>query len=238
MRLLIAVPSKKRAETFEKYTKKLLVDINYDSALFLEAEDYDQYDYHTKVQLPESNKGISYSLSYIKQYAEENGYDAIFKIDDDLRKFGNVFEDMPAILEQLEKYPKLSAVTFPYSFEFYAKSKNLFTHINKRVQTCYIIKTDRFRPQIGINTFEDFWQFFQIINNDEFTLFCAKHMIDCKPVGSGEGGHQCFDRKEQAIKELEVFKKIDPTIDIIVKPDRSWYYEPKLTHAKYKSKKI
>ena len=47
-----------------------------------------------------------------------------------------------------------------------------------------------------------------------------------------------YDRKEMAIKEINIFKKADPSIDVIVKKDKSWFYEPKFTNKKYRSKAI
>lgn len=213
-------------------------NLGIDVLLILEKDDYEKYDYPNKLMLERSNAGIWYALSEGKRYAEENGYDVVFKIDDDVTSVGSISEDLQMVLSYFEKYPNLGAVVFPYDFEFYARSNKLFTHINKRVQTCYLIRTSSFRPMDGINTFEDFFQFFQIIQNNEFTLFCARHAIKCKPVGSGSGGHQAFDRKQQAEKEIKVFQAIDPTVQVIVKEDRRWYYEPKLVGEQYKAKKI
>ena len=238
MRVLAIVPSKGRADVFAKYGKKFVDSLGVDSVVVLEKEDYDNYDHPNKLMLEKSNAGLGYSLSCGKQYAKENGYDLIFKVDDDVTGVGNIVEDLETIITYFEKYENLGAICFPYDFEFYNKSDKLFTHINKRVQTCYLIRTDSFRPMEGINTFEDFSQFFHIVNNNEFTLFCARHAIKCKPVGGGTGGCQAFDRKAQAEKEIEYFTSIDPTIGVIIKENKSWYYEPKFTGKQYKAKKI
>ena len=238
MRVLVIIPSKGRADVFKNYGKKFVDSLGLDSIVVLEKEDYDLYEHPNKLMLKKSNAGIGYSLFHGKQYAKENKYDLIFKIDDDVSSIGNIREDLKIIISYFKKYPKLGAVCFPYDFEFYNKSDKLFTHINKRIQTCYLIRVDSFRPMEGVNTFEDFSQFFHIVNNNEFTLFCAKHAIKCKPVGSGSGGCQAFDRKKQAEKEIEYFKSIDPTIKVIIKENKPWYYEPKFTGEQYKSKKI
>ena len=238
MKVLVVVPSKGRPDVFSKFGKKFIATLGVDSVVLLEKEDYELYDHPNKVLLEKSNAGLGYSLSCGKKYAKENGYDIIFKIDDDVKGIGTIVDDLETIISYFEKYPNLGAVCFPYDFEFYNKSDKLFTHINKRIQTCYLIRTDSFRPMEGVNTFEDFSQFFHIVNNNEFTLFCARHAIKCKPVGGGTGGCQAFDRKEQAEKEIEYFKSIDPTIGVIVKENKSWYYEPKFTGKQYKSKKI
>ena len=238
MKALAIVPSKQRPELFQKVCRPFVDGLGIDVLLILEKDDYDKYDYPNKLLLERSNAGIWYALSEGKRYAEENGYDVVFKIDYDVTSVGEIANDLPVVLSYFEKYPNLGAVVFPYDFEFYAKSKNLFTHINKRVQTCYLIRTSSFRPTEGVNTFEDFFQFFQIIQNNEFTLFCARHPIKCKPVGSGAGGHQAFDRKNQAEQEIKLFQSIDPTVEVIVKEDKRWYYEPRLVGQQYKAKRI
>jgi hypothetical protein len=238
LRPLAVIPSKQRPELFQKVCRPFVDNLGIDTIVVLEPEDYDQYDYPNKLKLERSNAGIWYALTEAKRYAEENGYDVIFKIDDDVSAVGEIANDLTEILSYFNAYPNLGAVVFPYDFEFYAKSKRLFTHVNKRVQTCYLIRTSSFRPREEINTFEDFYQFFQMVYHNEFTLFCARHPIKCKPVGSGAGGHQAFDRKEQAAKEIAVFQSMDPTVGIIVKEDKRWYYEPKLNGTQYKSRKL
>jgi hypothetical protein len=57
-------------------------------------------------------------------------------------------------------------------------------------------------------------------------------------VGSNSGGAQMFDRAQLYLDDIKLFKEIDPTIEVIHKPDKSWKYEPKLTDEMYKSKPI
>jgi hypothetical protein len=238
LKAIAIIPSKQRADVFQKVCRPFVDSLGIDAIVILEKEDYEKYDYPNKLMLERSNAGISYALSEGKKYAEQNGYDIIFKIDDDVSAVGNISEDLQDMLTYFSKHKSLGAIVFPYDFEFYAKSKKLFTHINKRVQTCYLIRTSSFRPREDVNTFEDFYQFFQMVNNNEFTLFCARHAIKCKPVGSGVGGHQAFDRKQQAENEIKIFQSIDPTVNVIIKEDKRWYYEPKLVGEQYKSKKL
>lgn len=238
MKTLAIIPSKQRPSLFQKVCRPFVDSLGIDVLLVLEKEDYNNYDYPNKLMLDQSNCGLGYALMEGKRYAEQNGYDIIFKIDDDVSQIGDIAKDLQQILEYFNKYPGLGAVVFPYDFEFYAKSKKLFTHINKRIQTCYIIRTATLCHRKGINTFEDFYQFFNLVNKNQFTLFCARHSIKCKPVGSGKGGCQAFNRKEQAIKEIQIFQSIDPTVGITIKEDKSWYYEPKFNGEQYKSKKI
>lgn len=222
MRLLIAVPSKKRAEVFEKFAKKFISKFDQDKILVLEKEDYNDYSFENKLMLDKSNQGLSYSLKSIKKYASENGYDLILKVDDDVKTIGKLWEDIDKIITVFERNPTVGAVSFPYKFQFYSISNQLFTHANKRLQTCYIIRTDSYAiDKKASNLFEDFYNFMMLIRNGYHTLFCSRHAIDCKPVGEGKGGIQCFDRKKLAIEAIREFKSIDPTIKVITKKDRS-----------------
>lgn len=236
---LALVPSKGRPEEFAKSCKPLLETLPIDSAVLLEKSDYDKYDYPNKILLDKENQGIGYAIHFARLWAEENGYDVIFKIDDDVTKIGTVHEDLETIDKYLHKYEDCAGVSFPYSFEFYdVTKKKLFSHINKRFQTCYIIKTKFFKTTERLKQIEDFFYYMMAIRNNGFVLRCSKHPMHTAPVGSNEGGAQCFDRAKLYLEDIKLFKEIDPTIKVIHKPDKHWKYEPKLTDKMYKAKPI
>jgi GT2 family glycosyltransferase len=237
MRILVCIPSKNRSENIKKFTLPFVQRLNLDYKIFIEPQDKEKYKYDNIIIHDSDNIGLGGALVNCKKYAEANNYDAILKIDDDVEAIGEIEKDLPLIIKAFS-INQVSAICFPYDFEFYSKTDKMFTRENKRLQTAYFIKTDRFRPDKNISTFEDFYQFLQIINNNEKTLYCSKHLIKCKPVGKGTGGLQMFNREEMAKKEIQIFKNIDNTISIIKKIDKSWVYEPKFTDKKYKSKKI
>lgn len=238
MRILAAIPSKGRPENITKNILPFLETLKIDYAIFVEPQDEEKYNFNNVKVIPEDNMGLGYVLCEVKKYALENNYDLIFKIDDDVKGVGEIGKDLQKILKALE-IPKVAAVCFPYEFEFYAKTKKLFTRINKRIQTCYIIKTSIFNPSVKVSTFEDFYQFLNIRNKGMDTLYCSRHLIKLsKMVGDGEGGLQDFNRKEMAKKEIQIFKGIDSGIKVIIKKGKPWYYEPKFTGPKFKSKAI
>lgn len=238
MKIIVCIPSKNRSENISKYTLPFLNRLGLDYAIFVEPQDFKDYSKYNNVVIHDSNDiGLGGALLNCKKYAEGNDYDVILKIDDDVTSIGNIENDIDKIKKALS-IPIVSAISFPYDFEFYAKTDKMFTRENKRIQTAYFIKTKSFRPSKDISTFEDFYQFLQIIKNGEKTIYCSKHLIKCKPVGKGKGGLQMFNRKEMAKKEIQIFKSIDPTIGVIKKANKPWCYEPKFTHKKYKSKAI
>jgi hypothetical protein len=237
MKCLVAIPSKGRPNNIRNITIPFLKRLGLDYKIFVEPQEADVYNFDNVIVHDENNIGLGAALVNVKKYAEKNNYDVILKIDDDVKAIGEIEKDL-AKIQKAMSLPQISAICFPYKFEFYSKSDKMFTRENKRLQTAYFIKTKKFRPSKDVSTFEDFYQFLQIINNNEKTLFCSKHLIDCKTVGQGKGGLQLFDRSEMAKKEIEIFRKIDSSISVILKPNKSWKYEPKFNDKKYKSKPI
>lgn len=237
MKCLVCIPSKARPNNIKKYVEPFMSRLGLDYKIFVEPQDKELYKFSNVVTLDANDKGLGYATSFAKNYAEQKGYELYFRIDDDVKCIGEIEEDIGKILDAF-KIKKVGAIVFPYSFEWYAKSEKLFTRINKRTQTCYIIRTKLFRPDTRISTFDDFYQYLLLRKDNYDTLYCSKHLIDCAPVGGGNGGLQCFDRSEMALKEINIFKSIDPTIKVISKPDKPWKYEPKFTGKKYKSKSI
>ena len=237
MKILVCIPSKGRSENIQKYTLPFVERLQLDYKIFVEPQEKEKYNFKHVVLHEKNNIGLGGALLSCKKYAQQNNYDVILKIDDDVQGIGDVENDIDKIKKGLS-INTVSAICFPYDFEFYAKTNKMFSRLNKRIQTAYFIKTERFRPNEKVSTFEDFYQFLQIINKGETTLYCSKHMIKCKPVGKGDGGLQIFNREDMAKKEIAIFKSIDPTISIVFKKDKPWKYEPKFVDKKYKSKAI
>jgi hypothetical protein len=237
MKCLVCIPSKGRPNNIKKYVEPFMQRLGLDYRIFVEPQDAGQYKFENVVVIDANNKGLGYATSFAKKYAEANNYDLYFRIDDDVKGIGQIENDIQRVLKAFE-IPNVGAVVFPYSFEWYAKTEKLFSRKNKRTQTCYIIRTKLFRPDTRVSTFDDFYQYLLLRQDNYDTLYCSKHLIDCAVVGGGEGGLQAFNRSEMALNEINIFKSIDPTIKVISKPDKPWKFEPKFNHKKYRSKKI
>jgi hypothetical protein len=237
MKCLVFIPSKGRPENITKFVLPFMSRLKLDYKIFVEPQDASRYNFSNVEVIGENDKGLGYSTSCAKSYAKANGYDLMFKLDDDVQAIGSVEQDIEKLIRAFD-IPTVGAVCFPYSFEFYAKTEKLFSRVNKRVQTCYMIRTEAYKPTEQISTFEDFYQFLLLRQAGYDILYCSKHLIKCKPVGVGKGGLQSFNRAEMAKKEIAIFRAIDPSIEVITKPDKPWKYEPKFTHKKYKSRAI
>jgi len=234
VKCLVLIPSKGRPSNVERFVMPFMKRLGLDYRIFVEPQDIAAYSFPNVVCIGENNKGLGYSTSFAKQYAKDKGYDLMFKVDDDVRGIGEIEKDIDKLLDVFQNH-KVGAVCFPYSFEFYAKTKKLFTRKNKRIQTCYIIRTSVFNPSEQVSTFEDFYQFLLLRKAGYDTLYCSRHLIECSPVGGGAGGLQSFDRSAMALKEINIFKSIDSSIGTVSKPDKPWKYEPKFTSPFYKS---
>lgn len=241
-KLIAVVPSKGRPKRLTKNALPFVQSLGIDFMIVVEPQDLDKYKaagVENLFVLKENDQGLGYAMKNATERAKTIGYEAIFKIDDDVKAIGEVKEDLPKIAEALLSFEKVAAISFPYAFEWYAITpKNLFTRVNKRIQTCYIIKIEQTYYREDVSTFEDFWQFLNIRNNHKDVLYCSKHGIECAAVGSGEGGLQDFDRSKMAKKEINLFKSIDDSIQVVSKPDKPWKQEPKLVGKKYRSRKI
>lgn len=237
MKCLVFIPSKGRPENVKKFVLPFMGRLKLDFKIFVEPQDAAKYQFDNVEVIGANDRGLGYATSCAKKYAEHHNYDLMFRIDDDVKGIGTIENDIDKIISAF-KIEKVGAIVFPYSFEFYAKSIKLFTRVNKRSQTCYIIRTKLFRPSVDVSTFDDFYQYLLLRNDGYETLLCSRHLIECAAVGSGSGGLQVFDRQAMAKKEIAIFRAIDPTISIITKPERPWKYEPKFTDKKYKSRLI
>ena len=248
MKTLIAVPSKDRVETLKKYTFSwlcLITEIDY--KIFVEPQDFEKY---KETGIPEEklfnigqdNQGLAYSKSQIVNYSKENGYDLVFKVDDDIRCFtdfrkSTTPEKTAELLTNFIKYvePKfeesnLGGITFPYSFEMF---EQIAWEKTKRMQTCYLIRTDLLVPSVqGISVFEDFAVGLNALTKGFLLLrygLLGQNMG--VKVGGGTGGHQSFDRSEKAKQEVELLRKIYPPLDFR-RVNKPWKIEPDLRSVK------
>ncbi len=239
MKTLIAIPSKGRAAIFAKNALPWLLESQLDWKVFLEKQDVELYNLPSQkvAVLPESNLGLGYSKEIIKQYAVENGYDAIFKVDDDVKAWTDFrkvlkpkesaafFQKMLSEMEKmLEEKELLAGFGFPYSFQMFEKFSYKKT---KRVQTAFLFRTKDFHADRSVDVFEDFAASLWPIVNGKLVLTCGKMGISMGvPVGGGTGGHQSFKRNEErAMNCCDAMRKIYPALKL-KRVSHDWGIEP------------
>ena len=263
MKTLVAIPSKGRAQLFGRRTFKWLQFYRETDTkglvewkVFVEPQDFDIYSklYGEKrvVKLPENNQGLGYAKECIQKYALDNGFDAIFKMDDDIarlrhcqhrstKKLYDTFDPGEDSLENsklimveacvqfermIQKNPSTVAMSFPYAKEMWRLEP--FTN-NKRTQTAYLCLTKWFCPPAGrqVSVFEDFYVYLWYRMNNKEVVRYNLLGIECDDIGTNAGGHQSDDRKKRALAEAEILRKMHPALKFrrVQKP---WAIEPDL----------
>lgn len=246
-RVFIAVPSKRRGEIFRKNTWEWLQHVNCDWGVFLEGEDYISPEYafipkEKRFFLVDSNRGLGYSKTMIRQHADAKEYEFVFKVDDDIRGWTNFrkslkgeeaakqFEkNLEACLATFDISRDVAVISFPYSFQMF---EQFDWKPVKRVQTAYITRREFFHVNSNISVCEDFATGLYAITKNKWVLqYGMSGMQLGVEVGGGEGGLQSFDRSERMLKEIDLLREIYPPLKFR-KVDKSWKYEPDLRSVK------
>jgi len=257
-RILLAIPSKARPKELKKYVLPWLLKSDYvnDAVVFVERQD--EQDYRdvlkgtsiTLAIIPKQNLGLGYVKEQIGKFARKNKCDYIFKIDDDVsgwnrpgvpkspesgaKHFDEAIRESTVMLGSKED---IAVVGFPYRNEMW--DVKMWTSINQRIQTCYIIKTQDWHGDRRVSTFEDFVQFLSIRINNRHSIRYGLMGIDCAPVGKLEGGLQLFDRDEMAKKEIEIIRKeLYPSLQARRVYGKRWSVEPSLKGGIFGAKKL
>lgn len=248
-KILFIIPSKQRAEVFAKYTFRWLKNSGVDYVVMLEKPDVEAYkaiglDGEHIITMLKLNQGLGYSLQTGKEYAEHMGYDAIFKLDDDIiwfslrgvhmkkdpeertQQFTDSFKYALKLTQQiLDKKPKVGAVCFPYRNQMYEKKDY---ELNKKLQTAYAVRLNVYKPIPQISSQEDYYAYITVRKAGYSTVRLSNIGIDLGiEVGQGEGGLQSevFNRQEMAGKEVRLIQSMFSGIAIKKKPGTSWGYE-------------
>lgn len=255
--VLIAIPSKARAEILQKAALKWLQFSKYPFIVFVERPDRDAY---SQLLYPDQlghvtsvNQGLGHAKKCIQTFAIENGYTHVVKLDDDItgwydgthrganynfasnyshppERSARIFDhSIDTILARMAQYEEIVAVGFPYDHEMYEVRK--WIGLNIRLQTAYVARTEWLgAPNMEkFSTFEDFATYLHIRLNNKLTARYGYTGISCLPIGKAPGGLQDFDRNELAIKEIELMRQMYPALKVKKVEGKAWEYEPDLT---------
>lgn len=246
MKLLIAIPSKNRIETLKKYTWAWARDLNHTKKIFVEPQDLNKYleicFRDDIVVLDKDNQGLGYAKQFIQNYAKKNGYNLVFKLDDDLRgmtefrtriSLPKVVEKVDRFLdfceENFQKSENLGAIALPYSFQMFEERVWLPA---KKVQSSYVVRTDLLCTPYNFSVFEDFAVGINcLVNNYKLFKYGLMGQDLGVKVGGGTGGHQDFDREKLALEDAELLRKLYPPITF-KKVDKPWKIEPDMRSVK------
>lgn len=245
MKTLIAIPSKGRAEAALTSEWSKLLDSSYTVVWFVEPQDYESY----RNAMPEAvlsvleanDRGLWFAKLGILKYARENGYEIVFKVDDDVRglagkdrkvkrgkEAARIFEEAhDDCIWAFHKYPLVKAIGFPYSHQMFTVKK--WAGINARLQSCYAVRVEDWDIDPEVEVFEDFWTSIRIIAQNGNTLRYGFMGMDCD-VGKMAGGIQGipdFSRDEKAKKAIAYMQRFYP-IDARPVEGKKWSVEPSM----------
>lgn len=193
--------------------------------------------------LTDNDIGLQGALNQVASYAEYYACDWILKVDDDVKGFcrqskkeTQVADDFKTLTANVQravaKDPSIVAVGFPYHHEMF--TNRTFTGVNARLQTCYMCKSEYIEGPVlrpwEIDVFEDFYRYLRILTERKKTIRYGRLGIDCRPVGSGSGGHNELlkgkTRRERAVIALERLQDLCPDLAIKQVKGKDWDYEP------------
>lgn len=199
--------------------------------------------------LPENNKGLTYSLMAIKEYAIVNGYDLVFKIDDDMkgwygkeRKSGNTDkafirglkaceEKMGAVesigvfeKEKTALLPLVGAIGFPYSNQMFEVGEEWGER--GRLQTCYLIRPWEWYLNPKMKDNDDFSAFIYLRFSGKRALRYNWLGMIVKPVAKNPGGLQMFNRRETMVESNALLRQEFPLLKFRKVEGKPWDEEP------------
>ncbi len=205
MKILVIVASKNRTMRLKLLTLSWLRGAGIDYRILVEPQDKEAYTEidNNLLVLPEDNQGLEYALLQGKKYAEENGYDVVFKIDDDIKGWTTMMKDNQTlmknntqrflqIIQDIEKplsQEGCGGVSFGYRQEFW--HDKVFFGINQRFQTCYIVKTALFNPipnSVSKGMWEDMINFLRVIDKGYKVIRYGRYQMDTAVESGMEGG--------------------------------------------------
>lgn len=246
MKLLIAVPSKGRAALFQKRTFRWLPDLGYDYQVFVEPQELEAYRLITSqvINVGANDRGLWYCKQSIQQYAQEHGYDVVFKMDDDINSWSTGYglrnhdstmealgKTIPICMDKFERNSQVGAIGFNYAIFMHPNGSEKWS-INQRLQTAYMVRTDSMYVKEDVSTFEDYYTCLMIWLNGGYTLRCNLAGIQVSGVGKEKGGLQMFDRAKLAEKELEIMRQIYSALRVKRVKNKTWTHEPDFTAIK------
>jgi hypothetical protein len=257
MKVLIFVPSRSRPEQLKQFTYSWLQHTDKDFVIVVEPQQAEMYkDFKNLLIMDKNDGGLGYATHFVREYALKNGYDVVFKIDDDIQQFVNYrgtfgdtergsierqklcYERFEKAYENavklLQKNRAIGAIGFPYRGEMFPDLKPVTFG---KLQTCYLVRTECYDPEPDWQSQEDFVAYINVVGMGYKVARLNTHGLDLGiEVGMGEGGIQDFDREALTKAEMPLIKAKYPNVVFKYKPNRPWKYEIDFVKSKFERK--
>lgn len=241
MRILHVIPSKNRPEVLSDKTLSWLCLSRHPYLVFVEPQDYEKYKQIVPedflVVLNKNNGGLGYVKKFIADFLADKEIELVVKLDDVRSMNGRGSIPSPEIVARdwdnalyhiaqiMKQRPDVAGVGFPYRWVLY--HPQLWSAVNARLQTVYVVKKQYFVGDERISTFEDFHNYMYIRSKNKLTLRYGLLGIN-SDVGTLSGGMQDFNRAKLALAEIDVLREIYPALQFKRVKNKAWGVEPVL----------
>lgn len=174
MRVLIAVPSKGRSEVLRSNTLNWLQNTQYNFRVFVEPQDMHKYSLVTDmyVNIKVNDKGIGFVKKYIGNFAIDNQYDLIFKIDDDIEAWERqhstesslrIFESaIQNCIDLFRKHNDIKVIGFPQHYQLGTTTAS--TSLDIPFSGCYICRTENWHADEQFTGYESLAHYYDVLS--------------------------------------------------------------------------
>jgi hypothetical protein len=235
MKTLIAVPSYNRPYDIDKKTLYWLKDMKYDWKVFIYQSQARYYSDSVGIDnLIPCNDGIHLcgKIAHIYEYAKYHKYDAVFKVDDDMRFSSDGVDKKDAakvcskFLEEaneLFKNPDVGLINVSKYGSYKWSDKQGFKKRKKEIASNYYIRTELLKNiHSKLILFDDLWVSLEtkLAGKDIYQYFGA---FEDAATHKNKGGLQSYDREKISRQSYEYAKTIYPKIEILENPKHNLF---------------
>lgn len=226
MKVLLAIPSYKRPYILEKRTWSWACKLQKcDVKIFCDSK---EYIYYSQVAGKENvvkgarqgdSDGLIQQLNFIGQYAIDNGYDIVWKVDDDMlmKKDKHKKESIPSavdvmisnIIDLFRSGADVVQVSKPIEYRYSDKEG----YKKRRVPFAgtYFTKPSLMKYDTRVFALDEIQLYLHCIDQKQSSFYTCHDMYFDSPIGKYEGGLQMFDRKH--LMSYTYLKEKYPEID-------------------------
>jgi hypothetical protein len=226
-KLLIAVPSFNRPYQIDKTIMRWLPSLDYDWKVFVEPDQLKYYAQSVPMNhlvVTHDGNGLMGQIVDIKHWAETAGYDAVWKVDDDMmfvqrgkgvkKCVETVREIVPLMLQKLQEIDVgVVSVAKPREY-MYSKGVD-FKTILKPIYGNYMATTHLLPEKKEYSLFDDLLVSVNAMLNDQMIVKCFLAYEQSK-THSNKGGLQSFNRSELSKAGYYAIKNDYPKVEGIM----------------------
>jgi hypothetical protein len=162
------------------------------------------------------------TINAIGDYACQNGYDWVFKIDDDMsfKNRESKKKDIPFvfisalsdIVKELNDNSNIKAVNIckPSRYLYHKGGKFLY---NKPLIGNYFIESKNMYMPKGLELLDDYYFTLKILEDGDTAIYCRAY--ENALTMSNSGGLQSYDRNEMTERTYHVLKTLYPLVEMI-----------------------